>query len=294
MVIRSSLFAFSALYLAATVSAHAYIRTDVPGRLPTHLTYAEVAREALDAEAYPHFTQFLKTVDVSQNVFVSDPRNKAWVKSSHYFNPDPKIWDSFFLTAAQDHLTCLRAFALLGREIKKKGVVIFGSSRGFEQAVARNRVDLGLAMPAKNLGAAVWSADPTIKDPEFQAHIKIFYTKSFTHQLPDEILPANLKIAYGPPETYWLNGIEYHQPTMDADIYYGPVHGVGFRNIKGVGGQKRGVLGIFQKMLFFLPDAISSMTIDERKGEMVTEALVNTTIKDFEKNPLYSIKIQTN
>ena len=56
--------------------------------------------------------------------------------------------------------------------------------------------------------------------------------------------------------------------------------------------QKRGFLGFMQKVLFFLPDAISSMTIDEKSGSMVTEAMVNTTVKEFETNRLYSVKIK--
>jgi hypothetical protein len=63
--------------------------------------------------------------------------------------------------------------------------------------------------------------------------------------------------------------------------------------VKGIGGQKRGVLGFFQKVLFFLPDAIDSMTIREDKGEMITEALVNTVVKDFETKPIYAIKYKS-
>ena len=170
--------------------------------------------------------------------------------------------------------------------------MVFGSSKIFEQAVKKNNIDLGLALPARNLGAAVWSPDPDHKDPEFLAHIKVFYTESYVHQFPDEILPANLKIGFAKPETYWLNGQQYNQAALDADIYYGSEHGIGFRNVKGVGGQKRGILGMFQKVFFFLPDAVNSMFIDEKKGEMITEALVNTVVEKFETNPIYSIKVK--
>jgi len=292
---KAIMVVFPVLFLTILTNqiVHAGIRRpDIPGRLPTRLSSAEIAREGLDEQLYPNFMKFLKTVGVSRGIYKTDSRNRKWIKSSHFYTPGAEVWDEFFLAASKDRLTCLRAFALLGREIKKSGVVIFGPSKFFEKAVERNKVDLGLALPARNLGAAVWSPDPTNKDPEFQIHIKIFYTESFVHQFPDEILPANLKIGYTDPESYWLDGKEYKQPAMDADVYYGPVHGIGFRNVKGVGGQKRGVLGFFQKVLFFLPDAVNSMTIDENKGEMVTEALVNTSVKEFEKNPIYAIKIQ--
>ena len=265
---------------------------DIPGRLPTRLNPTEIAREATDETAYPHFMEFIKTVDVTGRIYLTDPRNHRWIKSSHYFCPDEAMWDRFFQAAAKDHLTCLRAFSLLARELKKYGVVVFGSSEIFERAVIKNKIDLGLALPAKNLGASVWSPDPTNSDPEFLAHIKVFYKESFIHQFPDEILPANLKIGIAPPETYWLEGKKLSQPAIDADIYYGPEHGVGFRNVKGVGGQKRGMMGLFQKLFFFLPDAVSAMTIDEKNGTMVTEALVNTVVKEFETNPIYSIKVK--
>lgn len=268
-------------------------RKEIPGRLLTHLTPGEIAREGLDQQVYPNFMTFISSVDVSGRIYPTDPRNSQWIKTSHYFNPDRAMWDRFFKAAAKDHLTCLRAFALLARELKKNGVVVFGSSVAFEQAVANNKVDLGLALPARNLAASVWSPDPNHKDPEFLAHIKVFYTEPYIHQFPDEILPANLKIGFAPPETFWLEGKQYQRPALDADIYYGPGKKIGFRNVKGVGGQKRGVMGFFQKVFFFLPDAVSSMTIDEAKNEMITEALVNTVVKDFETNPLYSIKVRT-
>ncbi|MGZ3687667.1 MAG: hypothetical protein ACXVBW_05170, partial [Bdellovibrionota bacterium] len=191
----------------------------------------------------------------------------------------------------KDHLTCLRAFALLSREIKRNGVIVFGPGKDFEKAVSDNHVDLGLALPAHNIGTAIWAPDANNTDPEFQLHLKVFYTEPYIHRFPDNILPANLKIGFGKDETYYMDGQEYHQHTIEADIYDGPTKGVGFRNVKGVGGQKRGFLGFVQKVFFFLPDAVDSMTINEAKDSMITEAMVNTVVKNFEKDPLYSIKI---
>ncbi len=271
----------------------AFDRGAVPGRLATRLSPEEIAREAMDEVTYPNFMKFLKTVDVSAGVHPTDSKNSKWIKSSHYFSPPPALWDQFFKAAAADGLTCLRAFVLLAREVKKNGVVMFGPGDLFEKAVAKNNIDLGLAIPAHDVGAAIWSPDPTVQDPEFQVHLKVFYSQKYIHQFPDEILPANLKIGFREPDTFWLNGKELHQAAVDADLYYGPKSGVGFKNVQGVGGQKRGLMGFIQKALPFLPDAISSMTINERKGEMITEALVNTTVRDFEKNPIYSIKVKS-
>jgi hypothetical protein len=201
------------------------------------------------------------------------------------------MWTSFFKAAAADKLTALRAFGLIARDIKKRGMIVWGPGATFEKAVVDNNVDLGLALPATHIGTAIWSPDPSNMDPEFQLHLKLFYTEPYIHQFPDHILPANLKIGYGPEMTYFMDGQEYTQHTVDTDIFYGPTKGIGFRNVKGIGGQKRGFLGFMQKVLFFLPDAVDSMTINEKKGAMITEAMINTTVDEFEKNPVYSIKI---
>ncbi len=264
------------------------------GRLTTHLSSEELTREKMDAKNYPYFMKFIKTIDVSNSIYPTDPKNQHWIQSTHYFKPTLQMWNGFLQAAAADHLTCLRAFAILAREVKKNGMVVFGPGSLFELAVQKNRIDTGLSIPAKNLGGAIWSPDPNNSDPEFMAHIKIFYTEPFLHQFPDQVLPANLKIGYGTPQTYWMDDLQYTQPSVDADIYYGQHLGVGFRNIKGIGGQKRGVLGFFQKILFFLPDAIDSMTIHEDQGVMVTEALMNTVVKNFETDPIYSVKIKAN
>lgn len=261
-------------------------------KLPTALTPAEIAREAQDAQRYPVFMGYLKTVDISPRLFPTDPHNAKFIPTSKYFDPSLEMWSGFFKAAAADHLTCLRAFGLLSREIKKRGYVVWGSGQAFEDAVKNTHVDLGLALPARNIGAAVWVPDPSNKDPEFQLHMTLFYTEPYVHQFPDEILPANLKIGYGEEAAYYYGGKAFHQHTVNTDLYYGDKEGVGFRNIKGIGGQKRGFLGFMQKVLFFLPDAISSMTIDEKSGSMVTEAMVNTTVKNFETNRLYSVKIK--
>ena len=125
---------------------------------------------------------------------------------------------------------------MLARKLKKEGVVIFGPGPEFERSVVEAGVELGLALPASRIGVAVWTPDPANRDPEFQAHIRVFYTEPYIHAFPDEILPANLKIGFGPVGTYWLGGKEFQQPTVDADIYSGPQGGIGFRNVRGVGG----------------------------------------------------------
>lgn len=273
-----------------TTCEAAIARPEIQGRLATRLTPAEIEREAQDELKYPHFMAWLKTLDIAPGVRRSDPRNGHLITTPVVFQPTQDMWNKFFLLAAQDHLTCLRAFGLISREIKKNGVVVFGPGAAFEKAVTDNHIDLGLALPATHIGTAIWSPDPRNTDPEFLLHLKVFYTEPYIHQFPDHILPANLKIGFGPEETYWMDSRAHTQKTVDTDIYYGPQHGVGFRNVRGIGGQKRGFLGFMQKVFFFLPDAVDSMTINEKNGTMVTEAMVNTVVRDFETNPLYAIK----
>jgi hypothetical protein len=261
----------------------------LPKLLPAVLDPAESTRESQDLAKYPTLMKYLGGLDLASRVTPSDPRNVKLIPTSHVYLPSMDDWKGFWKASSTDKLTCLRAFGMLARKIKKEGVVVFGPGSVFERSVAENKVDLGLALPAHNIGTAIWSPNPSNPDPEFEVHIRVFYTEAYTHQFPDDVLPANLKIGYGDPESYWLDGKEFKQPTIDADIYYGP-HGVGFKNVKGVGGQKRGFMGFLQKLAFFLPDAVSSMTINEHEDTLVTEAIINTTVEKFEKTPIYAIK----
>lgn len=283
------------LSLAATtqsVSAEAQVnRKKLPGLLPTELSELDRELERRDKERYPNFMKLLASVEPTDHMRSVDPRNAHFIKTTHVFFPDQKLWNAFFKAAATDQLTVLRSFALLARELKKYGVSLWGPGHFFEDAVKKNNVDLGLAIPAKNIGAALWSPDPAHKDPEFQVHLKVLYTEPFVHQFPDHILPANLKVGFGDELTYWLSGKQYTHKALETDIYYGPKNGVGFRNVRGVGGQKRGFMGFMQSVLFFLPDAVDAMVIREERNAMITEALVNTTVDDFEKDPKYAIKI---
>lgn len=262
----------------------------LPGQLDTKLTAEEVAREQEDEKRFPNVMRFIHSINVPAGVVKSDPRNAAWIHTSHVFQPQQAMWNGFWKAAAQDKITCLRAFALIARNIKKHGMVVFGPGKDFENSVVENHVDLGLAMPATHIGTGIWSPDPTNPDPDFLLHLKIFYTEQFIHRFPDHILEANLKIGYGPEETYWMDGREYRQHTVDTDIYYGK-SGIGFKNVRGIGGQKRGFMGVLQTVLFFIPDAISAMLILEDKNQLLTVASLNTKVDHFETNPIYSVKI---
>lgn len=232
--------------------------------------------------------QYLKSVPN----FKPDPTpagNEALIKAPFVFKPKQEMWDGFFKAAIQDRLTNLRALALVAREIKARGVTLHGPGSIFENAVRDNNIDLGLSIPAKNIGFAVWEPDASVADPEFQLHLSVVYTDRFIHQFPDEVLPANLKIGTGDEIDYYLDGQKRRGYLLTADLYYGP-NGIGFKNVRGVGGQRRGMAGFLQSLLFFLPDAIHSMLIHERTNTMVTEAMFDTVVENFETRDIYQIR----
>lgn len=279
--------------LLLTLSAHASTVSDPRNEeLATHLSPVQVETEKRDLSRFPKLSRFLSTLRINEGLVPSDPRNAHIVPTRMVFQPTKKMWKDFFVIAAEEKLTVMKAFCMIARELKKRGVVNMGPGADFTNAVEEQKVDLGLALPATHLGTAIWAPDPKNTDPEFLLHMKVFYTETYIHKFPDHILPANLKIGQGPIASYWLGGHEYRQPTVDTDLYYGPTRGCGFRNVKGIGGQKRGFLGVLQDILFFLPDAVDSMYVDEKSGSMITEALVNTTVENFETDPKYGITIR--
>jgi hypothetical protein len=241
-----------------------------------------------EAARFPHMTQFLSSIQSDERE-PTPAGNAHLIKAKTVFHPSQALWNQFFSAAVADKLTNIRAFALIAEEMKKRGITVYGPGKDFENAVRENKIDLGLAIPAKNIGLGIWEPDPSVKDPEFLLHLSVIYTERFIHQFPDEVLPANLKIGYGDEVQYEMDGEKRKGYILTADLYSGP-HGVGFKNVHGVAGQKRGVVGFFQKVLFFLPDAIHSMVIDEKKNEMLTEALINTRVENFETRDIYSIR----
>ena len=246
------------------------------------------AEESGDLARFPNMMRFLKAVP-TEHLEPPPAGNEHLMHTPMVFHTTQELWDKFFKAAVADKLTNLRAFGLLGREIKTRGVTVYGPGQGFEQAVIDNHVDLGLAIPAKHLGFGVWEPDATITDPEFLVHLSVIYKERFIHQFPDEVLPANLKIGTGDETDYYVDGQKHHGFLMKADLYYGP-NGIGFKNVQGIGGEKRGVVGFLQKLLFFVPDAINSMLIDERKDVMLTEAFINTKVENFETRDVYRIR----
>lgn len=243
---------------------------------------------AFGAPACPHLTAFFAGMRVQEAQPVP-AGNEHLIHTPTVHEPSGTLWDGFFKAAAADHLTILRALALMARELKSRGVTLMGSGDTFERAVAANDIDLGLAIPARMIGLGIWEPDPAVTDPEFQLHLTIAYKEKFLHQFPDEVLPVSIKIGTGDETDYYVDRMRHHGYLLTADLYYGP-HGIGFKNVRGIGAETRGLSGLLQRIFFFLPDSISSMLIDEERNVMVTEALFNTTVENFETRKVYQIR----
>ncbi|MFN8369717.1 MAG: hypothetical protein U0T83_03725 [Bacteriovoracaceae bacterium] len=237
---------------------------------------------------YPNFYAFLKSIDIKAGIRKVDPRNRHLTEAEYAYYAPQSVWDNLFKAAIKDNLTVLRAFGLLATNLKDNNITIMGPGDTFLNAVNDGKIDLGLALPATNIAFAVWSPINDPKSPELKVRLKVFYNEPFTHKFPDDILPANLKIGYGKAENYWWDNKEYKLQTVTSDLFYGDGK-TGFTKVTGIGGQQRGFMGVMQTILFFLPDAVHAMYIDEKKDQLITEALINTTVDKFETTPKYGI-----
>ncbi len=236
---------------------------------------------------YPTFMKFIREATFTPAP-ISDPGLAKVMSAKKAYRPTAEQWDQFLKASVADGLTNFRAFALMGLEAKARGVTLWGPGRDYEQAVERNQIDLGLSLPATHVIVGMWEPENRPNEPDFLLHIKLIYDQPYIHEFPDEVMPANLKVGTGDAIHFTFEGKDRTGYAMEADLFYGNGK-LGFRNVKGVGGQKRGFLGVVQKIMFFVPDAIHSMVIDDSNGSMLTEAIINTTVEDFEKKPIYKI-----
>src|SRR5262249_18493845 len=129
------------LLCALVLSFALHARAELPRILVPKPNSADSTREAEDLQKYPQLMTYLNSLNLASQVVPSDPRNAKWVKTSHVYVPTMDDWKGFWLASAEDHVTCLRAFGLLSRKIRKEGVVVFGPGSTFEKSVADNHID---------------------------------------------------------------------------------------------------------------------------------------------------------
>ncbi len=249
-----------------------------------------------DVKNHPNFLRHMISIinhkrhrlDVDERVAKLIGGNGQWASQSSL--EDLK---DYFQACSDDGLTMLRTMSLVASFVKKTDTLIYMDGKDVRKAMEELNLSPGLALPIANirLFAFIPDAERAKKDEEFQCNILAVYDKQYKHKFRNEVLPANLKIGTGDtaPFVDIFSG--------DKDVWtgylikgimtYSKDH-VGFMEITGIGGEKRGFMGFLQKVFFFLPDAIDAMTLDD-KGDMTTVAFINEKVKGFEKGRKYQV-----
>ncbi|MBN21440.1 MAG: hypothetical protein CL678_09160 [Bdellovibrionaceae bacterium] len=284
----------SGLLLSTTVpSASANPRAISPEEIQKRIEQQsrfEIRRE-MQRQRFPNFIAYVEQINFKKRSVPVHPTHKKWISVNKAFHPTIEDWNLFFKFAIKDQMTTLRAFAILANRLKFEQVAVVGSGVDFKTAMEKNHIDLGLSLPFENIVGAIWSPDPSNDDPDFLVHTYFFYEQPYLHRFDDDVLPVDLKVGVGQKGSLTLDHKKYDLPMVEADLFYSDTEGTGFRNVRGIQGTRRGILGFFQSILFFLPNGLSAMYIDP-EGKMITEAIMNTEVAQFEKNKKYAISIK--
>ncbi|MDA1191290.1 MAG: hypothetical protein O3A46_06350 [Candidatus Poribacteria bacterium] len=196
----------------------------------------------------------------------------------------------FYKSCAQDRLTIVRAMGFVARTVKETGVISYLNGRHARNALAEMQLDVGLAVPLR--GLQFFAYVPPAKDDsaEVQCRFIAAYDAPYEHKFEKEVLDATLKIGTGRSVPYldpWNSDATVTTVYLvEGKIVYGKA-GVGYIDVKGIGGRKHGVLGVLQKAFFFIPDAIDGMVL--RDGDLFVNAAVNQRVKDFEEISQYAV-----
>lgn len=118
--------------------------------------------------------------------------------------------------------------------------------------------------------------------------ITMLYEEPYIHEFPSEVVSADIKVGQGSPVELMVGGQKRTFYPSSVELFSNS-ESFGFRNIQGIAGQKHGVVGFLQKLLFFVPDAIQGMELQEKTGTMVTKAFVDTKIEKYEENTHYQM-----
>ncbi len=122
---------------------------------------------------------------------------------------------------------------------------------------------------------------------DFQAHIRVIYTRNYTYSFEKDIFDANVlvqgqEISYNKPE-----GTSREGYLVTTDVYYND-QTVDYTNVHGIAGQKRGALGFLQKVFFFVPKTLHGLTLKE--DDLIIDAFINQRIRGFEQKPRYRVR----
>jgi|GEM_PF-2252723 hypothetical protein len=184
---------------------------------------------------------------------------------------------------ADDSLTLLRATVLFARWVKARGTPVFVKGQAVEDAVQKG-FSLGLTFPLDHLAYICFVPNSSMAG-DFQVHIRTIYTRQYTYPFDKDIFNANVLIR-GQEVTYEENDRKQTGYLVTTDIYDDRKRAI-YTNVRGILGQKRGVLGFFQKVFFFVPKTLKGL--DLTQGHLVIEAFINQTIENFEHEPRYRV-----
>ena len=198
---------------------------------------------------------------------------------------EPQEVQTFWRACSQDPVSILRAMALIARVVHRMDVVFYMNGSDMRAAFDDNGLESGFAMPVANLAMFAYIPDASRKEPDFQCRFLAVYERSYVHSPPQEVVSATLRIGSGDTAPF-QNPWDASAPVIsghivEGDMIYG-AHGVGAVGIRGVAGRKRGFVGALQRVLFFLPEAITGMVL--RDGDLYIDALVDQRIEDFESS----------
>jgi hypothetical protein len=199
----------------------------------------------------------------------------------------------FFQSCSEDGLTMLRAMAASASLWRKTNTLNYMDGREVNRVLKELNLSTGLALPVTNLRLFAFIPNPerAKAEKEYQCDVLAVYDKKYKHRFREEVLNANLKIGTGETapfvDIFTAQEGEWTGYLVKGVLSYSDEH-VGFMEMSGVGGEKRGFIGLLQKIFFFLPDAIDAMTLD-KNGDMTTIALMNTTVEGFEKERKYQV-----
>jgi hypothetical protein len=270
----------------------------------SHIFLPESTRKSLieefsnnpDLKSCPHFVNHLiRMINQERHRLHVDERvakliggNGQWA-----FRASAEDLKDYFQSCSDDHLTMLRSMAFAASFVRKSNTLLYMDGRDVNRAMEELNLSSGLALPIANLRlfAYIPNPDRAQRDEEFQCDILAVYDKQYKHRFRKEVLNANLKIGTGDTATvvdvFANEKGEWTGYLIKGILTYSEDH-VGFMEVSGVGGEKRGFIGFLQTIFFFLPDAIDAMTLD-KDGNMTTVALINETIEGFEKGRKYQV-----
>ncbi len=200
--------------------------------------------------------------------------------------PEEKV-EEFLLAGVKDELTALRLFSLLAEKVSEDQTAICGSGDIVNEIIARNKIDLGLALPMRDMAYYAWLPTSGATVSSHIVDMRMVFRNAYIHRFEKEILPADLKIGFASETRYFDNGVLTNGKLLSVDFHVSDER-LGFDNIHGVAARPHGILGILTRILF-LPDTVHSMFIE--KNRLITKALITTYVADFETTPKYRLQI---